>query len=237
MAAPPAKRQDTKAFGTLNYFPLRGRGEPIRLILAANNLEWEEISEFNRVEGVAGTGELPFGQLPTWSQDNLGGRPLSQMDAICRHIGRQVGWYGAGAKDMRVDEILAGVEDLRQQYLKLVYRSKFDKDALVQYEQEVLSRSGMLASFNLRFLENCLEREAGGQWAVGDSLTIADSALFDIFNAHVDLQRNQAQHITLEPLVEFPLLAAHHAKFAALPGVAKYCKERRFAKVNGTEHW
>lgn len=227
-----------KPIGTLNYFPIRGRAETIRLILAANELEWEEIVQFDKA--AAGTGDMPFGQCPTWFQKSLGTQ-LSQMDAICRHIGRQVGWYGrGGVNEARIDEVLGGIEDLRMQYVKLIYVSNFDKQALQAYQADMLDLAGMnrpKAGAHLQFLENFLARH-GGEWAVGDRLSIADAAVFDLFDLHVDLCNNSAQYISTKPLEAFPLLAAHRVKFSNLAGVKAYLtSSKRPTRVNNSDRF
>lgn len=65
----------------------------------------------------------------------------------------------------------------------------------------------------------------GSGWAVGGALSIADAALFNIVDLHV--------RIFPDFKAAYPDLAAHHDKFAALPGVKAYLEgPLRQPKVN-----
>ncbi|KAK2712883.1 hypothetical protein QYM36_011548 [Artemia franciscana] len=69
----------------LTYFNLRAKGEPIRLILAYGNIQYED----NRIEfsdWPALKPKTPFGQLPVLEVD---GKPLAQSNAIARFLAKQ----------------------------------------------------------------------------------------------------------------------------------------------------
>lgn len=69
----------------VNYFNIRGRGEPIRLLLADTGSDFESISPANwpsmKEKGYA-DGSLPFHQIPLVEFAN--GLKLVQMNAILR---------------------------------------------------------------------------------------------------------------------------------------------------------
>lgn len=200
--------------GTITYFPqARGRAEPIRLILAANLMAWTESHELDK--DLAGSAALPFGQWPLWTQPGWN-RSLAQTDAITRHLGRLVGWYGLDdGVDSRIDELLGGVEGLRAKHTQYMYGGS--EATLEQYQQLHVSRAGVNqrnGGAHLQYLENLV----GSEWSTGLQVTIADAQLFDIVDVHVALLGGEAI------AASFPKLANLHHKFAALPGVAAYLK-------------
>ncbi|KAH9253190.1 hypothetical protein BASA81_008872 [Batrachochytrium salamandrivorans] len=204
--------------GTITYFPqARGRAEPIRLILAANLIAWEENHELDKE--MAGSVALPFGQWPLWTQPSWN-RPLAQTDAITRHLGRLVGWYGLEDVDSRIDELLGGVEGLRAKHTQYMYGGS--EATLEQYKELHVSRAGVNqrnGGAHLQYLENLLLEEDDGEWwSTGRQVTIADAQLFDIVDLHVTLLGGE------NIAASFPKLAKLHAKFASLPGIAAYLK-------------
>lgn len=226
--------------GTLIYFDIRGRAEPIRLLLAVAEVEYEEQPVDLSTKALAGTEQLPFGQWPVWKEN---GRYLCQMDAICRYIGRKIGWYEFEDEwdSSKVDEILIGVESLRVKYLSLIYQSAFDEAAIEDYKKlHVLPESVSVRNggAHLKYLENYFttHREqwvsgTDGQWvAATEAPTIADVQVFDIFDLHLTLFENRGG-IDLKEM--YPKLYEHHEAFASIPAIAKYlASPKRRAKIN-----
>uniref|UniRef100_A0A7N5JPY5 glutathione transferase n=1 Tax=Ailuropoda melanoleuca TaxID=9646 RepID=A0A7N5JPY5_AILME len=107
---------------TLTYFPVRGRGEAIRMLLADQGQEWTE----DVVNGeIWKKGDLKklcaFGQLPRFQDGNF---ILHQSNAILRHLARNHGLYGEDAKEAALlDMVNDGVEDLRNKYARLIYQN------------------------------------------------------------------------------------------------------------------
>lgn len=158
-------------------------------------------------------------QWPLWKQDDdVLDTPLAQTDAITRHIGRLVGWYGISpVEDARIDQVLGGVESLRGKYSALVYGETYDLQAYIGLHVDVLGVKQRNGGAHFQYLENLL-RDDDKDWAVGTKPSIADAQVFDIFDMHLHLlsESNLA--------MLFPKLMKHHAKFASLPGVAAYLK-------------
>ncbi|KAJ6654150.1 hypothetical protein lerEdw1_007419 [Lerista edwardsae] len=107
---------------TITYFPVRGRGEAMRLLLADQGQEWTE-------DVVTGEmwqkGDLKkscvFGQLPRFQDGDF---ILVQSNAILRHLARNHGLYGQDAKEAALlDQVNDGVEDLRLKYGRLIYQN------------------------------------------------------------------------------------------------------------------
>ena len=83
---------------TLFYFPLRGRGETIRIALSYKGVEWNEVvPEYAALKAGAGSADFPFGQLPTFT---INGFHIAQSDAILRHLARLFDLYGASVEEV-----------------------------------------------------------------------------------------------------------------------------------------
>ena len=80
--------EGTKLF----YFPLRGRGEQIRLALAEAGLAWEEGG--GNLPALREDGTATFGSLPILIID---GKKLAQGTNIALYIGNKYGFGGSNA--------------------------------------------------------------------------------------------------------------------------------------------
>ena len=92
----------------ITYFDIRGRAEPIRLVLEEKGVPYED----NQVSGNAWT-ELkprtPFGQLPSFRD---GDREFYQSYAIYRHLARVHDLYGANEDEqIRCDVVCEALRD------------------------------------------------------------------------------------------------------------------------------
>ena len=183
---------------TLHYFASRGKAETIRLLLNDLQLDYREIRymrppavgpgmmdwEEEKPEGIE-SGLFPFGQLPVLKHihrpvlhkqgKDSGSVSMAQSGAIMNYIGRQHGLYGKDPfADMRIDEMIGGIADLKDKWRARFYgKDKTDEDiaaALPLWREEV--------STWLTFIEN-LKKKHGGQWMVGDELTLADFYAFE----------------------------------------------------------
>lgn len=209
------------------YFQTRGRAEVIRLTLERAGLpyeqrlhardEWPAIKE----AGVA-SGALPFGQVPALE---YGGRTLVQTDAILRFLSAKhaPGAYAALPAESRyaVDAAVAGAEDLRKRYGKLVYSSSFSEETRREFAAgEMRLWLGQLERLLRANKEGNSVRFVGGE----DGWTLADVAVFDVLNAVLGVDAGA--------LRETPALAVFHAAHVGL--FADYlASDRRPAFQNG----
>jgi len=161
----------------LRYFQARGRAEIIRLTMEACGLsyhqelhsseEWPEIKKNGYESGL-----FPFGQVPSLMIDQ---QDLVQTSSIVRYIGTKCGLI-LPKFATHIDILMEGVEDLRRRYSKLVYSPTFvnDKD---DYLNDVLPP--WLGHFE-RYLS-----KTQSDYLVGDILSVADLALFEIVTANL----------------------------------------------------
>ena len=72
-----------------SYVPLRGRAEPLRLILSAKDIDWQEdwLDEAGRAEMKSNTAKYHFFQFPQYTTEQ--GDSICQSQAIARYLGRQ----------------------------------------------------------------------------------------------------------------------------------------------------
>ncbi|XP_059959714.1 glutathione S-transferase P isoform X2 [Mesoplodon densirostris] len=103
---------------TIVYFPVRGRCEAMRMLLADQDQSWkEEVVTMETWPSLKGS--CLYGQLPKFQDGDL---TLYQSNAILRHLGRSLGLYGKDQREAALlDVVNDGVEDLRCKYGTLIY--------------------------------------------------------------------------------------------------------------------
>eukprot|EP00899_Mesostigma_viride_P015825 jgi/Mesvir1/24243/Mv10947-RA.1 len=222
----------------LNYFQLRGRGEPIRLVLEQLGVEYEDTGvpdgpglDYPEMKRLSGTEHFPFGQCPVYEDEGI---TIAQLGAIMRHLGRKYKLYGDSlAEAALIDMYLLGIEDIYMKYIFMIYTDQLAPEAKTAYFNTHLkpeSAFEKVRGAHVSFLNNILLRNNGGKgFAVGSRLSIADISLWHLTDCliRVPLYPKEMKEL-------YPALVAHHARISALPNVAKYlASSRRPEKVNG----
>jgi len=156
----------------VTYFDVRGRAEPIRILLTYVGADWKD----NRIP-FKGIGQSPlpddikakctFGQVPLLEVD---GQRLNQTLSIMRYIGRR--YNLAGQDDLeaaKIDEIADGVHDFVYDpaLLKCLTEQDEQKKAEMLNEATKNSKTKFLSVFNKL-------AEANGGFLVGNSRSWAD---------------------------------------------------------------
>lgn len=194
----------------LVYFGIRGRPEPVRLLLSYVGAAWNDTAVSNWPSVKPTT---PLGQLPMLIERKAGAvRQIPQSAAMLRHLGRVFDLYGVTEDDhLACDIAMETALDLAAAINPLAFGPNKGKDpaALNRYLDEV-------AQIHLARLARLLGDQS---YFVGASPTVAD---FSVFNA-LDV------HLTVEPalLAPWPTLAAFHARVAGLATVSAYLEKRR----------
>jgi glutathione S-transferase len=196
----------------LFYFPIRGRGEQVRILLHALEVPFEDVAvgrDALMAMKKEGPRTLAFGALPMIDD---AGFKLVQGPAIMAYLGRK---HGAAPTDphqaARADAICLGAEDLRMQYFKLFgdgAESKQSEFTDGNWQQRWLPN-----------LEGLLEANGSNEHFVGDSMSFADVAVWDVLNAFVT-------YIEPATLAGFTRVQAFYDAFAAKPQVAKHIASR-----------
>eukprot|EP01113_Clastostelium_recurvatum_P047161 TRINITY_DN835_c0_g1_i1.p1 TRINITY_DN835_c0_g1~~TRINITY_DN835_c0_g1_i1.p1 ORF type:complete len:230 (-),score=55.71 TRINITY_DN835_c0_g1_i1:58-720(-) len=107
----------------LHYFPIRGKAEPIRLMLEDLGAPYEDVRLQDWLQGrkkeYIEKGWSPFGQLPVL---DVNGQFIGQSVAIMRLIAN---WVGLRVSDPMVqcrdDALVESTEDWRRCYVKPIY--------------------------------------------------------------------------------------------------------------------
>lgn len=198
----------------LHYFPIRGRGEQIRLLLHALSLPFEDVAvrrdQFVELKK-AGPGMLAFGSLPLLEDGDF---RLVQGPVILGYLARK---HGAAPTDpklaARADAIALGAEDLRSKYFGTLSGDNAD-------EKKAAFRDGDWHSRWLPSLEGLLELNGDTGFFVGDSLTHADIAVWDALDAVLG-------SIPGATLDGFPRLVRFREQIAKRPAILAYLAQRR----------
>ncbi|XP_030046205.1 glutathione S-transferase P [Microcaecilia unicolor] len=206
---------------TITYFPVRGRTEAMRLLLADQGQEWkDEDIPFQKWASGDLKKEAVFGQLPKFQDKDF---ILYQSTAILRYLGRKHGLYGKDDKEAAlIDMTSDGVEDLRTKYLTFIYQD-YDsgKQKYIDDLPKQLSRFEKLLS----------QHSNGNGFIAGDKISFADYNLLD------SLQN----HLVLAPdcLKTFPLLSAYVDRMSSRPKLKAYLdsekRKNRPLNANGKQ--
>eukprot|EP00042_Codosiga_hollandica_P038058 m.305702 g.305702 ORF g.305702 m.305702 type:complete len:396 (+) comp55296_c0_seq2:873-2060(+) len=191
----------------LKYFPIRGRGDALRLALADNGVAFED-QLLSANDWAAIKQSTHFKQVPVLYDNDF---QVVQSNAILRHIGRVLQIDGNTTEEKaRVDFINEGVEEVRCAYTKVIYQAWDTKDAFLANLPVTLA--------NLEALYQ------GRNFAAGDKPTYADYSLLSVTDALVTLSSTA--------LDNSPNLKAHYERMKSRPRLAEYWASRP-AQING----
>ena len=205
------------ALPKLIYFPSRGRGEIIRLVLAEAGVAYED-ETFKGPEEFAAlkaSGRLPFLAVPVWEED---GFRLAQSAAIAGYLARAHGLYGKTPREEAlIDQALGAVEDVRAELRKVVAGEPAKRPEI----RAELLKTALPRWFGM--LEKLLaSNHEGRAFLVGDAISVADLSLWYVVELATDNGFGPA-------LADCRLLRAWHERIAARPKLAAYlASARRF---------
>ncbi|XP_031424522.1 glutathione S-transferase P-like [Clupea harengus] len=192
----------------LTYFSLRGRAEPIRLMLKDQGKEWTEITVTMEMWSKGDLREsCLFGQVPKFQDGDL---TLYQTNAIRRHLARKFGVYGKDDKEASlIDMMDDSLQDLLTKYVKLIYQT---------YDTEKENYIKELPR-DLAVYEKILACNKGG-FLVGKQISFADYLLLVLLLNH--------QVLSPTALDNFPALRAYRDKLSARPNIKAYMESDAF---------
>ncbi|KAG9467289.1 hypothetical protein GDO78_015227 [Eleutherodactylus coqui] len=192
----------------ITYFPLRGRAEVIRMLLADQGASWTE-EEVQTADWFGGESDLKqqavFGQLPQFKDGDF---VLYQSNSILRYLGRKYGISGGSNQESAlIDMVNDGVEDLRVKYIRFVF-FEFETGK-EKYESELAKH---LSAFERILSQNC----NGTKYVVGDKISYADYNLLDLLHWQL--------HFFPDCVSSFPLLTAFMDRISSRPKLSEYLK-------------
>jgi len=192
------------------YFNVKGRGETVRLLLAAAGLPFED-SRIEFGDWPALKPKTPWGSLPVLEVD---GKPLGQSMTIARYAAREGGFVGKNSfEQAQVESIVDQVTDLREKMIEMNFKPEADKpQAFKDFNEKTIPTA-------LPALEKfaAANKEKPGVF-VGGKMTIADIHFFAI----IDVLQTKVPDV----LSTYPTLKKIFDGVAAFPKIAEYLKKR-----------
>ena len=161
----------------LFYWPFRGRGEQVRLLLNELEQDYEDVhvvkdTDFRKMRQ-EGPGTLHFGSVPMLQDGDF---KLAQGPVIMNYLGRK---HGVMPEDPRAasktEAMVLGAEDMRMAYFRLLGDRAAEKQATFV--------SGAWRDRWLSAWSGLLELNGDTGYLVGTSLTQADLAVWDALDA------------------------------------------------------
>jgi glutathione S-transferase len=193
----------------ITYFPIRGRAEPIRLMLEELGVAYQENPVAYR-QWVKLKRELPFGKVPMYQEGDL---KIFESHAIYRYLARKHGLYGESEIDVINCEIL---EHVLIDAIEAFGRLSWSKDFKDKRQDFI---DGQLTT-TLTNLERFLgEIPRGGDYWVGKRLTYIDFLGWN----YLDFTRALAGDI----INNYPTLKHLKQTFESRPRIAGYLKSDR----------
>lgn len=196
------------------YFPVHGRAEAIRVLLAALDLPFED-REITRDTWMSVKATLPLGQAPVLIEIGPDGAEtmVPQSQAILRHLGRVHGAAGRSEAEMlRADVVAETVHDLRAPLAPALAPNVRGKDP-----------AGLKAVLDEKLPPSLARLEQlhgpGAGLFVNDRPTWADAVAFDTLDT--------LDTISPSTLAPYPGLRSFLDTMRALPSLASYLANRR----------
>nr|UOU03303.1 glutathione S-transferase sigma 14 [Brachionus rubens] len=168
----------------LNYFDLSGRGELIRLVFAAGNIDYEDnrvkFEEWPQIKDY-----MPLGQLPTLQVND---EPLLvQSLSIARFVAKEAGLAGRDSEEMaKVDSVLETCKEFVEEFVaQLGPQLRNPTDEKNQIVDEFFASH---VPENLERIQRLVELYGSNGYSVGDQLTVADLFIHDILTNLIELK-------------------------------------------------
>ncbi|XP_002195892.2 glutathione S-transferase [Taeniopygia guttata] len=191
----------------LHYINGRGRMEPIRWLLAAAGVEFEEsyLEKKEDLTKLQKDGSLLFQQVPMVEID---GMKLVQTRAIANYIATKYNLYGKDMKERAlIDMYVEGMFDLNELLLKNRYLPADQK------EQHFANMMDKATNRYFPVFEKVL-KDHGKDFLVGNQLSRADVQLLEIIL--------MAEEYQPDVLAKFPLLQSFKARISNIPTINKF---------------
>jgi glutathione S-transferase len=201
----------------LVYFDIRGRAEPIRLLLAYTRTPYVDRG-IKRGDWPEVKATVPLGQVPVLVERSAEGEiVIPQSQAILRHLARELDAYGKTAHARaRCDVVAETVVDLRAAFNRVAYNPGWLKDeaATEAHYRDTLPRARA-------WFERALEESEGRgeRFFAENQPTYADFLAFDTLDAHLQVEPSCLDgHGALQRFMD---------DIRALPGLSEYLASRR----------
>jgi len=188
---------------TLIYFDIRGRAEPIRLLLADLEVEYVD-QQITLSDWELHRDSMPFRRIPVYREDDL---VIPEAFAILSYLGRKYDLLGANEPErIRCDATVEAWKDYGNRVANAfgaMSNSEDERRVFIEETQPAL----------LRDLECFYESRSNVElfWA-GPTPTVADYVAFNYIDSFQSPKTRQ----------QFEALGAFHDAFAGRPNVRSY---------------
>ncbi|NWU92585.1 GSTA3 transferase, partial [Upupa epops] len=206
----------------LTYFNGRGRMEPVRWLLAAAGVEFEEnfLETKEQYEKLIKDGVLLFQQVPLVEID---GMKMVQTRAILSYIAGKYNLYGKDLKERAlIDMYVEGITDLMQMILMYPFSPPEAK------EKNIESLKERATTRYFPVFEKVLKQH-GQDFLVGNKLSWADVQLIEAILA--------VEEKIPTVLSGFPQLQAFKVRISNVPAIKKFLQPGSQRKPPPDEHY
>ena len=197
------------------------RAEVSRLALYIGGIDFEDVRMIwkNDFDKMIETGKLPydvtspFRQIPVLEVD---GQVLGQTAGIARFCGKLTGMYPKDDDILaaKIDQILDAATDITNLVGLTIREKDPDKKKLARKK---LSKITLPKWFG--FLENLLQENKSSVWFVGDTMSVADLAIWRLVGWIIS---GKLDHIPITILEPFSCLTKHYSSVDAIPKVREW---------------
>ncbi|KAK3917712.1 Hematopoietic prostaglandin D synthase [Frankliniella fusca] len=157
----------------LTYFPVRGRGEHLRLMFAYAKVQYED-NRITQDQWPALKPKTPFGQLPVLEIDGV---MVEQSVALARYLAKQFGLDGkTDMERLQADVFVAHIDDLRNQYSAMFREQDPDKKAEILKNIQTNVVPSFFEKLNDRVAKN-------GGFTAGKTILWSDIILAEFLDA------------------------------------------------------
>lgn len=199
------KPETGAALPVLTYFGGYGLAEQIRWMLAAGDIEWNQVALKTHEEflDLRKAGKLFFGQLPLLEIDGL---RLVQSQAMLRYVAQRAGLWGKDlAESALVDMVAEGIRDARSIVVSFPFTD--DQAGLAAEAPSRVAKQMMALEVNIR-------KHADGTFGFLPRFSAADVLLAELVEELVNIRADSVNR--------YPSCAALHKQVVALPRIQAY---------------
>lgn len=192
------------------YFDIRGRAEPIRLLLEFCGVDYVD-RQVTQEEWQSIRATTPFRRMPVYSEGDL---VIPETFAIMNYLGRRYDLQGKSeSARIRCDVTIEACRDYGNRIASVFGARSTNEDARKLFLKE--EQPALLSDLE----EYYLARDLTSPYWTGGKPTIADFATFHL----IEGLENQSPNV----LRRFDALRDFHGHFATLPKVKEYLTSER----------
>ena len=207
----------------LLYFDIKGKGEPIRMLMSYCNYPLEDYRFKNREEfmELKTSGKLTFGQVPALIINN-DEEIICQTNAIMRYLGKLTGMYpSCPIKAALVDSIMDQEADMFSGLSVSKYSDRFGFSVLKKEDIEKIRKelNDTILPTHLGYFENLLKKSTSGYIADTLEPCICDFVLVPRLEWLIS---GENDGIKPDLYNKFPLVQAYINKFKSNARIQAY---------------